>query len=178
MAVDGSPGTFWASKLDDTKGPIEFIIDFGEVQQLQFIEIDWEFPARGFAVSLSVDGDHFNEAFATDANILKHFRSGLGSKLARKLRITMYEVRVRQLCIWILPAAPRRCTRVYRTSAFELRLIGPWKRIHASVCARSLPGRGDIRILIIVFRALGQIVICCSPTQCAHSKSELCWLLS
>ena len=64
-------------------------------QQLQFIEIDWEFPARGFAVSLSADGDHFNEAFATDANILKHFRSGLGSKLARKLRITMYEVRVR-----------------------------------------------------------------------------------
>lgn len=91
MAVDGSPGTFWASKLDDTKGPIEFMIDFGEEQQLQFIEIDWEFPARGFAVSLSADGDHFNEAFATDANILKHFRSGLGSKLARKLRITMYE---------------------------------------------------------------------------------------
>ena len=117
MAVDGSPGTFWASKLDDTKGPIEFMIDFGEEQQLQFIEIDWEFPARGFAVSLSVDGDHFNEAFATDTNILKHFRSGLGSKLARKLRITMYEVRVRQLCIWMLPAMARRCTRVYRTSA-------------------------------------------------------------
>ena len=97
MAVDGNPGTFWASKLDDTKGPIEFIIDFGEEQQLQFIEIEWEFPARGFAVSLSVDGDHFNEAFATDANILEHFRSGLGSKVARKLRITMYEVRVRRL---------------------------------------------------------------------------------
>ena len=45
MAVDGSPGTFWASKLDDTKGPIEFMIDFGEEQQLQFIEIDWESPA-------------------------------------------------------------------------------------------------------------------------------------
>ena len=97
MAVDGNPGTFWASKLDDTKGPIEFIIDFGEEQQLQFIEIEWEFPARSFAVSLAVDGDHFNEAFAADANILEHFRSGLGSKVARKLRITMYEVRVRRL---------------------------------------------------------------------------------
>ena len=125
MAVDGSPGTFWASKLDDTKGPVEFIIDFGEEQQLQFMEIDWEFPARGFAISLSVDGDHFNEAFATDANILKHFRSGLGSKLARKLRITMYEVRVRQLCIWMLPSKARRRTRVYRKSAFELRLVLP-----------------------------------------------------
>ena len=176
MAVDGSPDTFWASKLDDTKGPIEFIIDFGEEQQLQFIEIDWEFPARGFAVSLSVDGDHFNEAFATDANILKHFRSGLGSKLARKLRITMYEVRVRQLCIWMLPAGARRCTRVYRSSAS--RLIAPRKRIHASVCSRSLHGRIDIRILMMVSRALGHIVICCSPIQCAHSKSGLCWLLS
>ena len=120
MAVDGSPGTFWASKLDDTKGPIEFIIDFGEEQQLQFIDIDWEFPARGFAVSLSVDGDHFNEAFATDANIVNHFRSGLGSKLARKLRITMYEVRVRQLCIWMLRAKARRCSRVYSTSALSI----------------------------------------------------------
>ena len=117
MAVEGSTGTVWASKLDDTKGPVEFIIDFGEEQQLQFMEIDWEFPARGFTVSVSVDGDHFNEAFATDANILKHFRSGLGSKLARKLRITMYEVRVRQLCIWMQPAELRRCTRVYCSSA-------------------------------------------------------------
>ena len=57
MAVDGSLGTFWASKLDDTKGPVEFIIDFGDEQQLEFIEIDWEFPARGFAVSLSVVGE-------------------------------------------------------------------------------------------------------------------------
>ena len=30
MAVDGNPGTFWASKRDDTKGPFELIIDFGE----------------------------------------------------------------------------------------------------------------------------------------------------
>ena len=178
MAVDGSPGTFWASKLDDTKGPIEFIIDFGEEQQLQFIEIDWEFPARGFAVSLSVDGDHFNEAFATDTHVLKHFLSGLGSKLARKLRITMYEVRVRQLCIWMLPAKARRRTRVCRKSAFELRLVAPWIRIHASVCSRSLLRRGDIRILIMVSCDLGQIVTCCSPIQCAHSKSGLCWLLS
>ena len=93
------PGYILGFKFDDTKGPIEFIIEFGEEQQLQFIEIEWEFPARGFAVSLSVDGDHFNEAFATDANILEHFRSGLGSKVARKLRITMYEVRVCRLCI-------------------------------------------------------------------------------
>ena len=70
MAVDGSPGTFWASKLDDTKGPVEFIIDFGEEQQLQFMEIDWEFPARGFTVSVSVDGDHFNEAVITQVAVI------------------------------------------------------------------------------------------------------------
>jgi hypothetical protein len=91
MAVDDSAATFWASKFDDTKDPVEYVIDFGEVQKLHSVELSWEFPARAFSVSLSTDGDHFTEAFATDANVLKSSQVMLGSTPARKMRIVMYE---------------------------------------------------------------------------------------
>jgi hypothetical protein len=91
MAVDASAATFWASKFDDVKEPVDFVIDVGEVQRLHSVELSWEFPARAFSVSLSKDGEHFSEAFATDANVLKTTRINLGSAPARKLRITMSE---------------------------------------------------------------------------------------
>ena len=92
MAVDDDADTYWASKFDDTKAPVEYVIDFGDAQKLQSIELSWEFPARAFAVASSVDGEHFTDVYATDANVLKSSRVSLGGVLARKLRISMFEV--------------------------------------------------------------------------------------
>ena len=94
MAVDDDADTYWASRFDDTKAPVEYVIDLGEAQKLQSIELSWEFPARAFAVASSVDGEHFADVFATDANVLKSSRVSLGGTLARKLRISMFEVRI------------------------------------------------------------------------------------
>jgi len=90
MAVDDSAATFWASKFDSSE-PVEYVIDFGEVHKLASVELSWEFPAKAFTVSLSADGEHFTEAFATDANVLKYSKVSLGSAPARKLRIAMHE---------------------------------------------------------------------------------------
>lgn len=92
MAMDGQMKTFWASKFDDTTEPVEFLVDLGVVHNLKNMDIFWEFPARSFSVSLSTDGEHFNEVFATDANVLHTSRMALGASSARKVRIMMKEV--------------------------------------------------------------------------------------
>ena len=94
MAVDDNMDTFWASRFDETNDPVEFVIDLGEVQRLSSMEIAWEFPAQAFGVALSQDGEHYDEAFETDANVLKTSQVSLGMKAARKVRITMGEVSV------------------------------------------------------------------------------------
>jgi len=91
MAVDGNAGTFWASKFDDTNEPVEFVLDLGEAHKLHSIDLSWEFPARAFSVSLSADGQHFQEAFATDANVVTSSQVPLGNVDARILRIVMHE---------------------------------------------------------------------------------------
>lgn len=91
MAVDGQMKTFWASKFDDTAEPVEFLVDLGGVHSLQSMDIFWEFPARSFSVSLSTDGEHFTEVFATDANVMPTSRMALGGNNARKVRIMMKE---------------------------------------------------------------------------------------
>ena len=91
MALDGQLNTFWASKFDDIAEPVEFLVDLGASQPLQSMEIAWEFPARAFSVSLSDDGVHFSEVFATDANMLPTTRVALGGGAARKVRIMMRE---------------------------------------------------------------------------------------
>ena len=92
MAVDDNGDTYWASKFDDTSSPVEFVVDFGDAQKLHSIELSWEFPARSFAIASSVDGVHFTDVYATDANVLKTSRVPLGDVVARKLRISMTEV--------------------------------------------------------------------------------------
>lgn len=91
MAVDGQMKTFWASKYDDTAGPVEFLVDLGSIHTLHDMEVFWEFPARAFSVSLSTDGSHFTEVFATDANVMPTSRLALGGSEGRKVRITMKE---------------------------------------------------------------------------------------
>ena len=92
MALDGRPNTFWASKFGDTGEPVEFLVDLGSSQTVQFLEISWEFVARAFSVSLSADGEHFTEVFATDTNVVPTSRVMLGGGSARKVRIVMREV--------------------------------------------------------------------------------------
>ena len=93
MAVDGQMKTFWASKYDDTAEPVEFLVDLGRIHTLHDMEVFWEFPARVFSVSLSTDGSHFTEVFATDANVMPTSRLALGGSEGRKVRIAMKEVR-------------------------------------------------------------------------------------
>ena len=92
MAVDDDPDTYWASKFDDTAGPVELLIDLGAAHKLHAIELSWEFPAKAFTVASSVDGEHFTDLYATDANVLRSSRISLGNVLTRKLRISMTEV--------------------------------------------------------------------------------------
>jgi len=91
MAVDGNAASYWASKLDDVKEPVTFSIDLGETEILDSMEIDFEFPAKSFAVSLSTDGTHFIESFSTDVNVLKTTRIPLGGKIASKAKLIMHE---------------------------------------------------------------------------------------
>ena len=99
MAVDTKSGTFWASKFDDTGNPVEFVVDLGRRMQLRSAELAWEFPAKAFSVSLSEDGDHYEEVFATDTNVLKTTRLLLNGLDARTLKVQMYEVPVIVLLI-------------------------------------------------------------------------------
>ena len=82
----------WASKFGDIVQPVEFFLDLGATNPLQFMEIFWEYPARAFSVSISSDGEHFTEVFATGANVVSRSRVALGGSVARKVRIVMKEV--------------------------------------------------------------------------------------
>ena len=93
MAVDSSKASYWASKFDDTHEPVVFTLDIGAAQRLQSIEVAWEFPAKAFSVSCSVDGIHFADAYSTDVNILNTTRAPL-DVTAKLLKITMIEARL------------------------------------------------------------------------------------
>ena len=94
MAVDSRDATYWASKLDDVKSPVIFTIDFGDIKEVQRAEIEWEFPAKSFTLSLSVDGVQWTEIYATDTNVLRSSSVMLGLQHASKVRLALQEVRV------------------------------------------------------------------------------------
>lgn len=123
MAVDDDADTYWASKFDDTKAPVEYVVDFGEVQKLSSMELSWEFPARSFAVSASLDGEHFTDVYATDANVLKNSRISLGGASARKLRISMLEVRGLRFAPWRSSAASPRSMLILSFSSLVAFMI-------------------------------------------------------
>ena len=103
---------FQASALDPA-GPVTMTIDLGSSHKLESLNIDWEFPAKSFAVGLSLDGvrcsclcmscysilwkivirvKRWTEAFATDSNVLASTSISLGSARASKVRVIMHEV--------------------------------------------------------------------------------------
>merc|ERR1711879_1084376 len=81
---------FQASALDPA-GPVTMTIDLGSSHKLESLDIDWEFPAKSFAIGLSLDGVRWTEAFATDSNVLATTSISLGSAKASKVRVIMHE---------------------------------------------------------------------------------------
>ena len=79
-----------ASGLDPA-GPVAVTVDLGGSKRLKSVDIQWEFPAKAFTVSVSTDGTKWSEVHATDSNILSSSIIALGSTLASKVRVVMHE---------------------------------------------------------------------------------------
>jgi len=58
---------------------------------LSDVQIEWEFPAKAFTVSVSTDGVKWSEVYATDSNILSSSSIALGAVDAAKVRVVMRE---------------------------------------------------------------------------------------
>jgi len=94
-AVDLNEASYWASKFDEA-GPVELSIDLGSERQLTAMQISWEFPAKAFAVSLSVDGEHWSEVFATSVNLESLTTIALQGDRASKVKLVMQEAQPQQ----------------------------------------------------------------------------------
>ena len=81
---------FQASALDPV-GAVTVTVDLGGQRKLNAIDIQWEFPAKAFTVSVSTDGAKWSEVHATDSNILSSSSIALGSTPAAKVRVVMHE---------------------------------------------------------------------------------------
>ena len=80
MVVDGNEATYWASKLDDVDEPISLTINLGSKNYIEDVRIDWEFPAKSFAVHASTDGNDFYEVYSNSVNVQSTTHVVLGGK--------------------------------------------------------------------------------------------------
>merc|ERR1711933_20719 len=71
-ATDLNEASFWASGA--SAGPVDLTLDLGVERPLDALKISWEFPAKSFTVSVSMDGEHWIEKYATTTNVLRHTR--------------------------------------------------------------------------------------------------------
>ena len=116
MAVDGGSNTFWvhcSARIDfattcvesfasflfalqasemDPAGPVELVLDIGSPRKVSAINLDWEFPAKAFALSVSADGVKWSEVHSTDSNILDSSHISLGLVSATKVKVVMHQV--------------------------------------------------------------------------------------
>ena len=83
----------------DPTGPVMVTVDLGHQRKLSSVDLQWEFPATSFAISVSTDGVKWSEVYATDSNVLTSNRIVLGSVAATRVRVVMHEVR----CLVCLP---------------------------------------------------------------------------
>jgi len=90
MAVDGSSSTFWASPFNPT-GPVTITVDLGDEKRVSEVAVNWEFPAKAFTVSVSMDGVKWTEVYATDSNVLGTSIISLGAVPAARVRVVMKE---------------------------------------------------------------------------------------
>ena len=87
MAVDSNEATYWASKLDAED--VALTVDLGSKSHVEDMRIEWEYPAKSFAVHVSVDGQHFTEIYSTTVNIQSLTHIVLGGKTAKAVKIVM-----------------------------------------------------------------------------------------
>ena len=88
MAVDNNEATYWASKFDETD-EVALTINLGSKSLVEDMQVDWEFPAKSFAVLVSTDGQHFTEIYSTSVNILSTTHISLGGRTATAVKIVM-----------------------------------------------------------------------------------------
>ena len=91
MVVDSNEATYWASKFDDTDEPVALTVNLGSKNQISDMRIDWEYPAKSFAVYASSDGQTFTEVYSNSVNVQKQTHIVLGGKTATALKIVMRE---------------------------------------------------------------------------------------
>ena len=91
MVVDGNEATYWASKFDETNEPVALTVNLGSKSYIDDVRIDWEFPAKSFAVYASTDGQQFTEIYSNSVNIQSTTHVVLGGKTATALKIVMRE---------------------------------------------------------------------------------------
>merc|ERR1719277_1423054 len=87
--TDLSEASFWASGA--SAGPVSLTLDLGAERSLDSLKIYWEFPAKSFTVSVSVDGERWIEKYATTTNVLRRTKLAMGGTLASRVKITMQE---------------------------------------------------------------------------------------
>lgn len=75
----------------DPEGPVEVTVDVGSVRKLKAVDIEWEFAAKAYSLSVSVDGVKWSEVHSTDSNVLRSNHIALGSIPASKVKLTMHE---------------------------------------------------------------------------------------
>ena len=144
QAVDGKDATFWASKLDDVDSPVVLTIDIGNVKTFQHAVIEWEFPAKSFALDLSVDGVHWSEVYSTDTNVVKSLTVPLGFQRAAKARLVLREVRYRFwsafvcMLLHVLIAAASDIWAVQGSCAL-------WCQVCGDLCANAADHCGRLR---------------------------------
>eukprot|EP00397_Hematodinium_sp_SG-2012_P039571 GEMP01043224.1.p1 GENE.GEMP01043224.1~~GEMP01043224.1.p1 ORF type:complete len:270 (+),score=50.48 GEMP01043224.1:538-1347(+) len=90
MAIDGKDTTYWASSADPQE-PVEFTIDYGHDVKLKAVNIDWEYPPKGFRIESSGDGVHFQPIAVIEHNSDWAFKRDFANLSVKKLRITMME---------------------------------------------------------------------------------------
>ena len=82
-------------------------VDFGGSKRVSAVEIEWEFAAKSFTISVSTDGTKWSEVYATDSNTLSSNIISMGSTHAAKVRLAMHEARCvcLSLCFVVLLGA-------------------------------------------------------------------------
>ena len=69
----------------DAEGPVEMTGDIASTRKVSSVQIDWEFPAKAYTLSVSVDGVKWSEVQSTDSNVLHSNHIALGAVPASKV---------------------------------------------------------------------------------------------
>jgi len=85
--VDGDAQSFWASGNDPT-APVDVQLDFGAVQQITSVQIEWEHPAQAFELQVA-SGGKWTSVYTTSGNNVQTTRYLGPSVSGSAMRIRM-----------------------------------------------------------------------------------------